>query len=226
MRTDSLSILHIEDDPLWGEAVRLIVESSSRSIDYRRGTTGAEGIRLAQERPPEIVLLDLRLPDADGFATAAELLRPAARPRIVLLSVRNDEAALLRIMRQPQIAGMIWKGEDVGKHLPAAIAEVRGGRRYDSPEIRAALRRLRADPQAFFKILSDREIGLLPGLGRGQTDEEIAARAGLSALTVKSHRQHIMAKLGLHRTPDLIHWAIRHGFVEPTRAITGAHEER
>jgi DNA-binding NarL/FixJ family response regulator len=215
VRNHSLSILHIEDDPLWGDAVRLVLESSRPDIAYRRGATRAEGLRLASERPPEIVLLDLRLPDGDGFGVAAELAAALARPRIIVVSARNDDVALWRIMREPRFAGLVWKSGALREHLPVALAEVERGHRYLPPDVHDAMRRLRADPQAFFKILSDRELGLLPGLGRGLTDDELAAQAGVSALTVKSHRQHIMAKLGLHRTPDLIYWAIAHGFVEP-----------
>lgn len=215
MRNQSLSILHIEDDPLWGDAVRLGLESLPMPVAYRRGASRAEALRLAGEAPPEVVLLDLRLPDGDGFGVAEELSAMIGRVRIMVLSARQDDLALWRIMREPRLAGLVWKSGDLRAQLPAALAAVQQGHRYLSPEVHAAMRRLRADPQAFFKILSDRELGLLPGLGRGLTDEEIAARAGLSALTVKSHRQHIMAKLGLHRTPDLIYWAIAHGFVEP-----------
>ncbi len=215
MRNQSLSILHIEDDPLWGDAVRLIVEALPVEVIYRRGASSAEGLRLAQECGPEIVLLDLRLPDGDGFNLAAGLTGESGRPRVIVVSARHDDVALWRIMREPRLAGLVCKSGDLREHLPAALAAVQRGHKYLPPEIHAAMRRLRADPQAFFKILSDRELGLLPGLGRGLTDEELGVQAGVSALTVKSHRQHIMAKLGLHRTPDLIYWAIAHGFVDP-----------
>jgi DNA-binding NarL/FixJ family response regulator len=215
VRNQSLSILHIEDDPLWGDAVRLIVESLPMEITYSRGASRAEGLRLAHECGPEVVLLDLRLPDGDGFGVAAELATESGRPRIIVVSARHDDLALWRVMREPRLAGLVWKSGDLREHLPAALSAVQRGHKYLPPEVHAAMRRLRADPQAFFKILSDRELGLLPGLGRGLTDEELAAQAGVSALTVKSHRQHIMAKLGLHRTPDLIYWAIAHGFVDP-----------
>jgi DNA-binding NarL/FixJ family response regulator len=215
VRNPSLSILHIEDDPLWGDAVRLVVESLPTAIDYRRGASRAEGLCLARELAPEIVLLDLRLPDGDGFGVAAELIAESGRPRIIVLTARTDDLALWRIMREPRLAGLVGKSGDLREHLPAALSAVQRGHKYLPPDLHAAMRRLRADPQAFFKILSDRELSLLPGLGRGLTDEELAAQAGVSALTVKSHRQHIMAKLGLHRTPDLIYWAIAHGFVEP-----------
>lgn len=221
MRNPSLSILHIEDDPLWGEAARLVLESLPTPIHYRRGATCAEARQLAGERAPEVVLLDLRLPDGDGFGVADELCAAGGRPRIIVLSARTDDLALWRLTREPRFAGLLWKSGSLREQLPAALAAVQQGHRYLPADVQAAMRRLRADPHAFFKILSDRELGLLPGLGRGLTDEELAAQAGVSALTVKSHRQHILAKLGLHRTPDLIYWAIAHGFVEPaaTRAL-------
>jgi two-component system response regulator NreC len=216
VRNQSLSILHIEDDPLWGDAARLVLESLPTPVDYRRGASRAEALRLAGELPPEVVLLDLRLPDGDGFGVAEELASSTGRPRIIVLSARNDDVALWRIMREPRLAGLVWKSGSLREHLPAALTAAQQGHKYLPPEVHAAMRRLRADPQAFFKILSDRELGLLPGLGRGLTDEELAMQVRVSALTVKSHRQHIMAKLGLHRTPDLIYWAIAHGFVEPS----------
>lgn len=215
MRTSFLSILHIEDDPLWGDAVRLVVESLAAGVDYRRGATRAEGLRLAQAWTPDIVLLDLRLPDGDGFSLPQALQNAVGRPRILVLSGRTDDVALWRVMRDPHIAGLLWKNAELASQLPAGVAAVQRGHRYLAPDVQQAMRRLRADPHAFYKILSDRELGLLPALGRGATDEELARQTGLSALTVKSHRQHIMAKLGLHRTPDLIYWAIAHGFVEP-----------
>jgi two-component system response regulator NreC len=211
----ALSVLHIEDDPLWGDVVRLVVESAAHPVAYRRCASRAEGVRMARGWPPEIVLLDLRLPDGDGFGAVAELQAGAGRPRILAVSARTDEVALWRIMREPGLAGCVWKTGELRAHLADGLAALQRGHRYLAPDVHAAMRRLRADPQAFFKILSDRELGLLPALGRGLTDDELAAHTGLSALTVKSHRQHIMAKLGLHRTPDLIYWAIAHGFVEP-----------
>ena len=208
------SILHIEDDPLWGDAVRLVVESLAAGVDYRRGTTCVEARQLALAQSPDIVLLDLRLPDGDGFGLLPDLHGAGGRSRILVLSGRTDDVALWRVMRDPRLAGLVWKTADLAAQLSAGLAALQRGHRYLAPDVLAAMRRLRADPQAFFKILSDRELGLLPALGRGLTDDELAAQTGLSALTVKSHRQHIMAKLGLHRTPDLIYWAIAHGFVE------------
>lgn len=224
MPTNRLLILHVEDDPLWRSLIAQLLQAVPGVRQCVQCATGADGLKSAQSHQPDIVLLDLRLPDADGFVVAAELGRSQLHLPIILLSARLDEAALVNAT-QPHIAGLIWKSTEVDSQLPRAIEEVTAGRKYYPPLVRESLRRLRTDPRAFFKILSDREIELLPLFGLGLTDQEIADRSGPSPLTIKSHRQHIMAKLGLHRTPELIYWAIKRGFVEPPPDIGWVRED-
>lgn len=208
----SYPLLHIEDDFLWRELIISVVETSPVVQSCLSVSTGAEGLSLAQVWQPALVLLDLRLPDADGFALARELARLPRPPRVLALSHRMDDETLHQV-GQSHFAGLIWKNADALHLVPFALAEIVAGRKYYSPEVRDAFRRLRADPEAFFKILSVREVELLPYFGLGWTDAEIAERLGVSAFTIKSHRQHIMAKLDLHRTAQLIHWTIVRGFV-------------
>lgn len=163
---------------------------------------------------PDVVLLDVVLPDGDGLAVARALGALETPPRIVLLSVRRDDV-VLQAASSPPIAALLWKTGDVLEKLPEAIRIVAAGGKYHPPEVREALRKFRADPQAYFKILSDRELELLPRFGEGMSDEEVARFFNLSIHTVKSHRQNILTKLGLHSTARLIHWAIMRGFVRP-----------
>lgn len=217
----SLTILSIEDEPLWRTLIEAIVYASADGCRCSVASTAAAGLAAARAQEPDIVLLDVWLPDGNGLELGAKLVRQEKPPRIVLLSGRRD-AVVLRAACQPHISGLIWKTESVAEHLQQALQEVPAGRHYFPAEVREAIRRMRANPVAYFKILSARELDLLPFLGRGQTDAEIAARTGLSALTVKSHRQHILSKLSLHRTAELINWAIANGFVEPARAEVNA----
>lgn len=172
---------------------------------------GANGLALADRLRPDIILLDLRLPDMDGFTVVERL--PERRPatRVLILSARNDAVTIFRA-RDPRVHGFLWKTGDVKARLAAALEQLAAGHRYFPDEVRRAWTTQRADPAAFFKILSARELELMPYFARGWDDAEIARELGLSVLTVKSHRQHAMAKVGVHRTPQLIHWAIRLGF--------------
>jgi DNA-binding NarL/FixJ family response regulator len=94
MHKTRLSLLHIEDDPLWRDLIGASVATQTSIGRYLSAGTGEEGFRLAQEHAPEVVLLDLRLPDVDGLALAGELARLAYQPRTVLLTARSDEATL------------------------------------------------------------------------------------------------------------------------------------
>jgi two-component system response regulator NreC len=220
MRAAASSILYIEDDSPWCELIETAIRGWPGARRFTAAATTAQGLRDARTLTPEIILLDLPLPDADGFALARELSRLPHRPRLLLLSARSHDAVLFQA-GQAHISGLLWKTPAVTRVLPVALQEVAAGRRFLLPEVGMALRRLRADSEAFFKFISERELELLPIFGLGCTDDEIAARVGLSPLTVKSHRQHILAKLGLHRSVDLVHWAIRSGFAAHPALATG-----
>ncbi len=212
MGAAGVSILYIEDDSPWCELVEASARAWPRCGRFAAAASVDEGRRLARANEPEIVLLDLPLPEADGFALARELPRLPHRPRLLVLAARSHDAVLFQAGRG-HVAGMLWKTPAATRALPLALEEIAAGRRYLPPEIGAALRRLRGDSNSFCKLISERELELLPVFGLGGTDDEIADRVGLSPLTIKSHRQHILGKLGLHRSVELVQWAIQNGFV-------------
>ena len=210
------SLLHIEDDVLWGRAVKQMVNTWQEVSHVGTATSAEAGIALCRTHQPDLALLGLELPDADGFELALTLASFPRPPRILLLTVKTDAVTLFRA-GYAYIAGMVWKTDPVHETLRCAVREVLAGRRYFPENVRQAMRATRTDPAAFFKILSSRELSMLPLLCQGFTDGQIAEQNGLCPATVKSHRQHIMAKLNLHRTADLIRWAAEKGFVNFSR---------
>jgi DNA-binding NarL/FixJ family response regulator len=210
------SLLHIEDDLLWGRAVKRMVNTWQEVCHVGTATSARAGIALCRTHQPDLALLDLELPDADGFDLALTLANFPRPPRILLFTVRADALTLFRA-GCASIAGMVWKADPVNDTLRCAVREIMAGRRYFPEDVRQAMRATRTDPAAFFKILSSRELSMLPLLCRGHTDGQIAGQNGLCPATVKSHRQHIMSKLNLHCTADLIRWAEEKGFVEAAR---------
>jgi len=210
----SFSVLYIEDEPIWSGLVVGVLADLPGVRAAVAAATGAEGLAHARSCRPEVVLLDLRLPDADGLNLADRLAALPHRPRIVLFSARNDAAALHAASR-PHLAGMIGKSLQVARLLPRMLEEVTAGRRFYSPDVRAALQELKGKSDAFFKIFSPRELEFAASFGRGLGDEAVAAALGVGVFAARSQRQRIMHKLGLHRSPELIHWAIRTGLVDP-----------
>jgi DNA-binding NarL/FixJ family response regulator len=163
---------------------------------------------------PSLVLLDLWLPDGDGLDFAGELRMQSASARIIACTVRKDAVALHKCERMG-LNGMICKEPLLAKNLRLAMRTVLEGRRWVSPEMAARMASLRTDPNAYYKILSDREQELLPLLGRGDSDASIAALEGVSPYTVRNQRLGILRKLGLARAADLIRAAASLGFVRP-----------
>jgi DNA-binding NarL/FixJ family response regulator len=210
------SLLHIEDDVLWGRAVKQMVNTWQEVCHVGTATSAEAGIALCRTHQPDLALLGLELPDADGFDLALTLANFPRPPRILLLTVKADAVTLFRA-GFAYIAGMVWKTGSIHDTLRCAVREILAGRRYFPENVRQAMRATRTDPAAFFKILSSRELSMLPLLCQGFTDVQIAEQNGLCPATIKSHRQHIMAKLNLHRTSDLIRWAAEKGFVDFSR---------
>ncbi len=208
------SLLHVEDDSLWQTSVAGVLRQLPEVQSYETVATASAARERACDFQPDLVLLDVVLADGDGLQLAREFAGRPIPPRILLLSVRRDDA-VLQAAHESHVAALLWKSNDVLTRLPEAIRTVAAGGRYFPPEVREALRKFRSDPAAYFKILSDRELDLLPLFGSGLSDDEAAAQLGLKASTVKTHRLSILAKLNLSSTARLIHWAIQRGFVRP-----------
>lgn len=214
MTKSRFSLLHVEDDSLWQTSVAGVLRELPEVKSCVTVATANAALEHVRNFRPDLVLLDVVLTDGDGLQLARELAALPAPPRILLLSVRRDDA-VLQAAHESYVAALLWKSNDVLTLLPDAIRTVAAGGRYFPAEVREALRKFRSDPAAYFKILSDRELELLPLLGNGLSDEEAAAQLGLKSSTVKTHRLSILAKLNLPSTARLIHWAIQRGFVRP-----------
>lgn len=221
MMKHRLSLLHIEDDSLWQTVIATALRGVPGVAHVQAAPSARDGLAMAATLRPDIALLDLQVPDGDSIALARDLAQLPRPPRIVILSARRD-SAVLQAASEPHIAGLLWKAGDVLRHLPAAIEAVASGGKFYPPAEREALRRFRADPNAFLKIFSPRELELLPQFGCGADDREIAAGLGVSVHTVRSHRQNVMRKLNLHNTARLIHWIIVNGFAAGASSASSA----
>jgi two-component system response regulator NreC len=208
------TILCIDDDTLVRQllVVQLLGITGGKSAIHEAGDA-ASGARLAREHRPDIVLLDLGLPDKSGFLVIDEINAISPRPRILILTASAPDLVLERVQRS-DVSGLLLKSDTGTEELLAAIKTVHDGRKYFSKTVRAAMTAARSSPDHYTKVLSPREIELLPLFGYGWTNEKMAERTGLSAATIRTHRQNILRKLDLHSTEKLIHWAIVKGFAD------------
>jgi DNA-binding NarL/FixJ family response regulator len=210
-----VSLLHVEDSPIWIELVQASAHCWPEVCYSGFVSTLEQARERCRSRPPALLLLDVMLPDGSALELVEELRGTRVGTKIILCTSCTNEVILHHFDRL-MLEGLVWKEYSLSPVLHAAFRAVLAGGRYFPPELREIRRRLRADPNAWFKLLSDREQELLPLLGAGQTDGEIGDVMKLSPNTVHSHRRSIMQKLGLHRTVELIQWAQRTGFVFPS----------
>ena len=209
-------LLLVEDISFWAGYVARIIHGCV-DIDYLGcATTLVEAREMCVLKKPEILLLDLWLPDGDGLTLARELRHLKSPIRIALFTVRNDNVVLHSYDRL-SLDGLIWKDCIDESSFHASLKRLCGGSRYFAPELENIKRKSRMSSNAWWKILSERELALIPWFGKGLSDAEVAAQMSANPATTRVHRQNIMRKLQLHRSIDLVHWACSEGFVAPPR---------
>jgi DNA-binding NarL/FixJ family response regulator len=214
----AVKITVVEDHALMRDLLVRACRESVAASEVEGARDAATGLEVCRRMQPDLVILDLALPDGDGLDLVDELLSAAPGCRIIALSGYTDQFTLHRALRS-RLHGFVDKNEQTIDQLNEGIRTVMAGDRYLSPVAREARESLRNDPDAFDKILSDREQNLLRLFGRGLSNDEIAGAVGLSELTVRNHRCRIMAKLGVRTSAELIRYALEKGFAraEPVR---------
>jgi two-component system response regulator NreC len=206
-----MKIVLIEDQAMFRDLLKKICREHFHLAVVGEAADAATGLELCRKQKPDMVLLDLNLPDRDGISMADELLAMDPKIRILALSSECDDYTLYRVLNSG-MHGYVDKNRQSVDVLKQAIDEVIKGRVFFTEVVQQVRQRLRTEPRAFPKVLTEREQQLLALLGGGLTNEEVARELRLSRYTVQLHRRNIMSKLGLHRTPDLIRYAVNKGF--------------
>jgi len=207
-----MKIVVIDDHALMRDLLVKACREAVRGSSVSGAGDGESGLSLCRIEQPELILLDLALPDRDGFDLLDDLTVACPHSKVIGISGYSDEFTLHRV-GQSKLSGFVDKKEQTVEQLAMAIRAVMGGERYFSPAANRVWMALRNNPAAFNKILSAREQHLLGLFGRGLSNGEIAAAVNLSELTVRNHRCRTMAKLGLRTSAELIRYALEKGFI-------------
>jgi two-component system response regulator NreC len=210
--TSSRTVIHLENDPLWQAKVADLVGAQAKMDYIRLGPVDHSTSSRADECCPSVIIVEPFAQMCDPMSLYSTLHRIFACTPLIILSAHVDDVTISQL-RIPHVCGLIWKPQFDSEVFMAAISAAKEGRRSLPREIQRAWQQLRAQPNAFFKVLSDRELMLLPFLGRGLSDSDIADIHGIARATIKSHRENILRKLSLPNTVKLVQWTHERGFI-------------
>ncbi|MBK3633400.1 response regulator transcription factor [Streptomyces sp. MBT97] len=225
----TIRVLLADDQALLRATFRILVESVEDMTVVAEAADGQEAVDLAGTHRPDVVLMDIRMPDVDGVAaTAAICARPElSGTRVLVLTTFEDDRNVARALRAGA-SGFLGKGVSP-EVLLSGIRTVAAGDALLSPgATRALITRFLAVPDSddpvlpeVLKALTDREREVMALAAHGRSNAEIAAELVLSPLTVRSHIQRAMTKLDARDRAQLVVIAYRSGLVKPPAGQDG-----
>lgn len=211
MPTEQPTIFLLEDQALLLELLERFGTSQGCKI-IGKARNGNDAIAACIENPPNLILADIYLPTTpDGIAVVETIRKRHPSVKAILLSSRRDPYTILRALAAP-VHGFVDKHAEDLTVFERAISKVLAGETFFSEAVRE-VRKQMAHPNAFPKVLTQREIELVPLLASGLSDDELAEHVGITSGTAKNHRKHILRKLKLGSTPKLMDWARKTGFI-------------
>jgi DNA-binding NarL/FixJ family response regulator len=207
-----IRILLADDHRVVRNGFRRILEEQADMEVVGEASDGRQAVELAEQLTPDVLVMDVTMPQLNGIEAARQLARSCPRLRVLALSMQKD-GVYVREMLRAGARGYLLK-ESTEADLLAAVRAVAAGKAWLSPEVSdAVLEDYRKHVTNPMDLLSAREREVLQLIAEGRTNKEIAAQLNLSIYTVEAHRGKLMEKLNLHSGNELVRFAVRHGVV-------------
>jgi len=209
---DRLRILLADDHTIVRQGLKLILSAHADMEVVGEAANGRDAVDLADKLRPDIVLMDVQMPELNGIEATRKMVAANPRIRILVLSM-HKESVYVREILKAGARGYILK-DAIDTELLNAVRSVASGDGYISPAVASALNDKVKDASNPVDMLSTREREVLLLIAEGKTNKEIATRLNLSVYTVDSHRGKIMEKLNLHSAGELVRFAMKNGLVD------------
>jgi DNA-binding NarL/FixJ family response regulator len=207
--TDRITVLLADDHALVRRGFRRLLEDDTELAVVGEASNGEEAIALAARLNPHVIVMDAAMPGTSGLAAIKVILEQRPSARILMLSM-HSEATLVQQALAAGAAGYVLKNA-LDLDLAAAVKKVAAGERVLDP----AVAQPAPLPGERAKRLTPRELEVLQLICNGLSNKEIAVKLEVSANTVAVHRANIMNALGVHKTAELVVYALQNGLVSP-----------
>ncbi len=202
-----IRVLTVDDHPVLRDGIAAVIQMQPDIEVVGEAENGARAIELFRELEPDVTLMDLQMPVADGLEAIKAIRKEAPAARIIVLTTYKGDAQAVKALKAGA-AGYLLKST-LRKDLLDTIRAVHAGRRHIPPEIAQEIALHAAD-----EPLSDREIDVLRWVGVGKANKEIAGKLGITEETVKAHLKSIFAKLDVKDRTQAVTLAARRGIIE------------
>ncbi len=207
-------IVLVDDHAIVRDGLRSLLEQEPDLHIVAEAADGVEGVRAVRENQPDVIIVDASMPTLNGIEATRRIHAQLPHVRIICLSMHN-ESRFVSAMLEAGASAYLLK-DCASEELVHAIRIVMAGQVYLSPEVaQVVVNQIKGAgngaAESAFAVLTDRERTVLQLLAEGHTTKEIGERLKLSAKTIATHREHIMAKLGIASIAGLTKYAIQQG---------------
>ena len=210
-------ILLADDHTLVRQGIRRILEEQPDWQVVAETGNGLDAVRLASDLQPDVVILDIGMPQLNGLDAARQIAKKLPAARVLILSMHADEVHITKAIEAGAVGYLVKDSADT--ELVKAVTATAEGKSYFSPAAAAVLldeyRRslARRGVTDRYELLSDREREVLQLMAEGHSTKSIAAVLGISPATVETHRSHVFEKLDLHSIAEAVLYAVRRGLI-------------
>ncbi len=208
-----IRILLADDHVLVRQGFKMILSAQPDMQIVGEAANGREAVEAGEKLQPDVVLMDVTMPELNGIEATRRLVTASPRTRVLALSMHKDAVYVREILRAGARGYLLKDSADAD--LIAAVRSVAKGEGYLSPSVSDAVltdyRRHVTDP---LDLLTTREREVLQMIAEGKTNKEIATTLNLSVYTIEAHRGRVMEKLNLHSTGELVRFALRSGLID------------
>ncbi len=212
----SIRVLIADDHKIMLAGLRSLLEKQTDIEVVGEADNGRKAVQMAQEQNPDVVVMDVSMPDLNGIEATKQIIESLPETRVIALSMHSDKRFVMGMLRAGA-SGYLLK-DCASQELANAIVQVAGGKKYLSPEITGVViddfllgGGSSEEVATAASQLSPREREVLQLIAEGWSTKQIASHLYVSIKTIETHRRQIMKKLDLHSIADLTKYAIREG---------------